>query len=72
MFEILVNGTPRTYRDKEKLAIDAGRVLKARDETTEITVVESSSGNWLLIPDPFSAVGIWKDAPALSIVRQSA
>jgi hypothetical protein len=70
MFEILVNGTTRTYRDQEKLAIDAGRVLKARDKS-EITVVNVNTGKWLLIPDQFAPVGAWKDASALTVVRQT-
>lgn len=70
MFEILVNGTPRTYRDQEKLAVDAGRVLKARDKS-EVTVVDRSSGKWLLIPGQFAPVGAWKDGPALQVVRQT-
>ena len=65
MFEILVNGTPRTYRDQEELAIDAGRVLRARDKTTQITVVNTTSGMWVVIPDPFSAVAAWKNPPVL-------
>jgi hypothetical protein len=30
MFEILANGIPRTYRDQEGMAIDAGRSEEPR------------------------------------------
>ena len=36
MFELLINGIPRTYRDQPELAIDAGRVLKQRDNQSEV------------------------------------
>lgn len=70
MFEILVNGTPRTYRDDEALAIDAGRVLKVRDKTTNITVVNTATGMWASVTDPYSPVGAWKNPPVLGVVRQ--
>lgn len=71
MFEILVNGTPRTYRDVEALAIDAGRMLRARDKTTEIAVVNTATRMWVAISDPYSPVGAWKNAPVLGVVRQT-
>ena len=60
-FEILVNGIPRTFRDIEKNAIDAGRVLKDRDKAAEITIIKHSSRQWLIIGDPFAAPGPWRD-----------
>jgi len=69
MFEILVNGTPRTYRDQEALAIDAGRVLKGRDKS-EITVVSTATGMWVAIAAPFAAVGAWRNPPALAVIRE--
>ena len=71
MFEIQVNGTPRTYRDDEALAIEAGRVLKARDKTTDITVVNTATGLWVGVTDPYSPVGAWKKPPVLGVVRQT-
>jgi hypothetical protein len=72
MFEILVNGIPRTYRDQEGMAIGAGRILKDRDRTSEITVINDDTRQWVIIPDPFSPVGAWKNPPALAVVRQTA
>ena len=69
MFEILVNGIPRTYRDQEGMAIDAGRVLRDRDKS-EITVINLDTRQWAIITDPFSAVA-WRDAPGLTVVRQT-
>jgi hypothetical protein len=70
MFEILVNGTPRTYRDDEELAIDAGRRLKARDKS-EIAVFNTITGMWLAISDAYSPVGAWKNPPVLGVVRRT-
>jgi hypothetical protein len=61
MFEILVNGIPRTYRDQEKLAIDAGRILKGRDKTSEITVINDDTRQWVRIRDHLNAPGPWQD-----------
>jgi hypothetical protein len=69
MFGIFINGTPRTFRDREDIALDAGRVLHARGNA-QITVVNTATGQWVTI-DPRVAV-VWKDAPALSVVRQTA
>jgi hypothetical protein len=60
-FEILVNGIPRTFRDLEANATEAGRVLKGRDKASEITVINRDTRQWLIISDQFSAVGPWKD-----------
>lgn len=70
MFEILVNGTPRSYRDQEELAIDAGRLLRARDKTTEIAVVNTATGAWVSVTDPYSPLGAWKKPPVLGLVRK--
>ena len=50
MFEILVNGIPRSYRDTEVMAIDAGRPLRAGDKS-EIAVVNTQTGTWVTIAD---------------------
>lgn len=71
MFEIFVNGIPRTYRDVESVAIAAGRVLKERDKSAEVRVVCCDTKRWAPISDPYAAV-VWKDAPTLKVIRQSA
>jgi hypothetical protein len=48
MFEILVNGHRRCWRDQESTAIDAGRVLKVRDRTSEITVINDDTRQWVI------------------------
>lgn len=70
MFEIQVNGIPRTYRDREDRAIDAGQLAKGR-EKAEIKVVDMTTGKWLIIVDQFSPVGPWKNPPVLEVVRQT-
>lgn len=70
MFEILVNGATRTYRDLEKVAVDAGRVAKGRDLSADVRVVSLKTGAWATIADPYAAV-VWKDGPALAVVRQT-
>jgi hypothetical protein len=70
MFEIQVNGIPRTYRDREDRAIDAGQLAKGR-EKAEIKVIDMTTGKWLIIADQFSPVGAWKDGPALTVVRKA-
>ena len=61
MFEILVNGIPRSYRDKEAVAIVAGRILKDRDKSSEITVINDDTRQWLIIRDHLNAPGPWQD-----------
>jgi hypothetical protein len=48
MFQILVNGITRSYRDQEAMAIDAGRVLKDRDRSSEITVINDDTRQWVI------------------------
>src|ERR1035437_247012 len=58
-FEILANGIPRTFRDMESMALDAGRILKDRDRSSEITVIKRGTRQWLIIADPFAKPGPW-------------
>jgi hypothetical protein len=60
-FEILVNGIPRTFRDMESMALDAARILKDRDRSSEITVINRGTRQWLIIADPFAKPGPWQD-----------
>jgi len=62
-FEILVNGVPRTFRDRKELAMDAGRQLKRRDMAAEITVVDVETREWSEIKDVYSSA-TWNAAPA--------
>jgi hypothetical protein len=60
MFEILVNGIPRSYRDQEAMAIYAGRMLRGRDQS-EITVINLDTRQWVIIRDHLNAPGLWQD-----------
>ena len=37
-YEIAINGTPRTYRDRKELAIEAATLLKTKNVHSEVTV----------------------------------
>jgi len=37
-FEIAINGTPRSYRDREELAIEAATWLKTKNPNSQVTV----------------------------------
>jgi len=37
-YEIAIDGTPRTYRDTEKIALEAGTRLKTKQPHSEVTV----------------------------------
>jgi hypothetical protein len=43
-FEILIDGTPRTYRDRKELAIDAAEYLKRKHPNSAVMVKDLQSG----------------------------
>jgi len=43
-FEIAIDGTPRSYRDIEKLAFEAAARLKTKQPHSEITVRDAETG----------------------------
>ena len=43
-FEIRVNGTPRTFRDRKDMAYDAARLLKTKNPRAIIEIVDCSTG----------------------------
>jgi hypothetical protein len=43
-FEILVDGTPRSYRDRKEIAIASAEFLKSRNPHSEIAVKNLQSG----------------------------
>jgi hypothetical protein len=71
-FEILVNGIPRAFRDREAMAIDAGRILKDRDKSSEITVINRGTRQWLIIPDPYADAWPWWEAPSTIKIEEAA
>ena len=70
MYEIFVNGTPRTHRDIETVAVDAGRVLKHRDMSAEIRVVCCETKRWAPIIDAYAVV-VWKESRPLKVAPQT-
>ena len=43
-FEILINGVPRTFRDRQDTAYEAARFLKSKNPTAIIEIVDCSTG----------------------------
>lgn len=43
-FDILINGTPRTFRDRKDTAYDAARLLKSNNPKELIEVMDRSTG----------------------------
>jgi hypothetical protein len=54
-FEILINGIPRTYRDVKELAVDAARIIKHRERTSEITIIDRNTREWAIVKDLVNA-----------------
>jgi hypothetical protein len=48
-FEILINGTPRTFRDRKDTAYDAARVLKSKNAKEVVEIVDRSTGQRLVM-----------------------
>ena len=44
-FEIRIDGTPRTYRDRKDYAIEAARFLKSRQPHSIVEVKDLQSGD---------------------------
>jgi hypothetical protein len=44
IFEILVDGKPRSYRDIKQVAIESAEYLKSRNPNSEVAVKDLQSG----------------------------
>jgi hypothetical protein len=44
-FEIRIDGTPRTYRDRKDFAMEAGRLLKSKQPHSMVEVRDLKSGD---------------------------
>jgi hypothetical protein len=53
-YEIAIDGTPRTYRDREDLAHAAARLLKTKQPNAKITVRDVQTGTVTKIEHPSS------------------
>jgi hypothetical protein len=53
-YEIAIDGTPRTYRDREDLAREAATHLKTKQPNAEITVRDLQTGMVTTIKHPSS------------------
>ena len=43
-FEILINGVPRTFRDRQDIAYEAARFLKSKNRTAIVEIIDCSTG----------------------------
>lgn len=66
-FYILVDGTPRTYRDDVTIALCAARHLKARNLQSEITIINNKTGEWTIVANIVSEFVDWKPAASLTV-----
>jgi hypothetical protein len=53
-FEIAIDGTPRTYRDRRELAIEAAAFLKMKNVHAEVTVRDVESGEVIVVRHPLA------------------
>jgi hypothetical protein len=51
-YEIAIDGTPRTYRDREELAREAAALLKTKQPNAEVTLRELQTGAVTMIKHP--------------------
>src|SRR5262249_58948747 len=56
-FEISIDGTPRTYRDRKELAIEGAEPLKRKHPNSDIVVKDLQSGYATTITDK-PAIGL--------------
>jgi hypothetical protein len=45
LFEILIDGKPRSYRDTKPVALEAAEYLKRRHPNSEVTVKDLQTGD---------------------------
>jgi hypothetical protein len=51
-FEIAIDGTPRSYRDRKELAIEAATFLKTKNVHAEVTVRDLENGEVTTVKHP--------------------
>jgi len=54
-YEIAIDGTPRTYRDTEKIALEAGTRLKTKQPHSEVTVRDMETGKVTPVKHPLQS-----------------
>jgi hypothetical protein len=53
-YEIAIDGTPRSYRDRKELAIEAATFLKTKNPNAELTVRDLVTGETIAVKHPFA------------------
>jgi hypothetical protein len=52
--EIAIDGTPRSYRDRKELAIEAATFLKTKNPNAELTVRDLKTGETIAVKHSLS------------------
>ena len=53
-YEIAIDGTPRSYRDRKELAIEAATFLKTKNPNAELTVRDLETGETIAVKHPLA------------------
>ncbi len=60
MFEIRVNGVPRTSRDVQETALDAGPMLKHYALGSAVIIINDVTKEWVVVPDGVFETPQWR------------
>jgi len=50
-FDILINGIPRTFRDRRDIAYEAARFLKSKNRDAIVEIVDCSTGQKTIVQE---------------------
>ena len=50
-FDVLINRVPRTFRDRRDMAYEAARLLKSKNRTSIVEVVDCSTGQKTIVQE---------------------
>jgi len=53
-YEIAIDGTPRSYRDRKELAIEAATFLKTKYPNAQLTVRDLETGETIAVKHPLA------------------
>jgi hypothetical protein len=53
-YEIAIDGTPRSYRDRKELAIEAATFLKTKNPNAELAVRDLVTGETIAVKHPLA------------------
>jgi hypothetical protein len=53
-YEVAIDGTPRSYRDRKELAIKAATFLKTKHPNAQLTVCDLVTGETIAVKHPLA------------------